>query len=395
MRRPRPAMVFLGLALSSSWDNSQATTYRALLKALDERGYDVTFLERDVPSHAANRDLGDPEFCRLRFYSSLKELRRRYGRMIAEADVVILGSFVPEGVSVAEFVLNDARRLVGFYDIDTPVTLTKLARGDAEYLTPALVPRFDFYLSSASGASLDRLRDHYGARLPSAFPCMIDPELYRATGEPVVWDLGYLGTCSADRRPLLERLLLEPARRLPDRRFVVAGAQYPDDRVWPENVDRIEDVPPQEHPSLYSRMRFALNLTGADMRALGRAPSVRLFEAGACGTAILSDPWEGVERLFPVPEALRLVETPSDVVEVLTTMTPAAIGAMARRARFIVLTHHTGRKRAEQLDGIIARAQAARDEERRERTASLVATRRRRGVAPAGAPARLPGRHEL
>ena len=64
---------------------------------------------------------------------------------------------------------------------------------------------------------------------------------------PVSWDLGYLGTYAEDRQPTLQRLLIEPARRLPDRRFVVAGPQYPASIDWPANVERIEHLPPSEH----------------------------------------------------------------------------------------------------------------------------------------------------
>jgi spore maturation protein CgeB len=56
--------VFLGLSITSSWGNGHATTYRALLRALAERGHEVTFLERDLDFYAANRDLPEPPFAR-------------------------------------------------------------------------------------------------------------------------------------------------------------------------------------------------------------------------------------------------------------------------------------------------------------------------------------------
>ena len=68
--------VFLGLSLSSSWGNGHATTYRALLKALHQRGHDLLFLEREQPWYAAHRDLPEPDFCTLRFYDGIDDLRR-------------------------------------------------------------------------------------------------------------------------------------------------------------------------------------------------------------------------------------------------------------------------------------------------------------------------------
>lgn len=350
MSRRGLSITFLGLSLSSSWGNGHATTYRALLKALHQRGHDLLFLERDVPWYAAHADLLYPKFCQLDLYADLDDLARRHRRAIRESAVVIVGSYVPQGTAVARMALGWASGLVGFYDIDTPITLAKLDSGDQEYLSADLVPAFDFYLSFTSGPSLARLRDDYGARLPWAFHCMVDPALYHPTGEEISWDLGYLGTYSADRQPALERLLIEPARRLPDLRFVVAGAQYPDTIGWPANVELIEHVPPAEHASFYSRLRFALNLTRADMRASGWSPSVRLFEAAACGAVILSDPWDGLASFFPENEAILVVDDTIDVIAALTRLDHTGSNAIAARAREIVLTNHTGQNRARELE---------------------------------------------
>ena len=60
MNDARLDLVFLGLSLSSSWGNGHATTYRALLRGLAERGHRLLFLERDVPWYASARDLPRP-----------------------------------------------------------------------------------------------------------------------------------------------------------------------------------------------------------------------------------------------------------------------------------------------------------------------------------------------
>src|SRR5207253_6090561 len=106
---------------------------------------------------------------------------------------------------------------------------------------------------------------------------------------PQRWDLGYLGTYSADRQPALDQLMLQPARRWPLGRWVVAGPQYPASLDWPSGVERLEHVSPDQHRGFYSAQRFTLNLTRAAMLRAGYSPSVRLFEAAACGTPIISD----------------------------------------------------------------------------------------------------------
>ncbi len=159
-------IVVLGLSITSSWGNGHATTYRALLKALTRRGHAITFLERDVPWYAANRDLPDPPFCRTRLYAGLDDLRAGHAAAVRDADVVVVGSYVPDGVAVGRWVQQTALGLVAFYDIDTPVTLARLARGDAEYLAPDLIPGYGLYLSFTGGPTLDRLERTYGAPLP-------------------------------------------------------------------------------------------------------------------------------------------------------------------------------------------------------------------------------------
>jgi len=352
-------LVVLGLSLSSSWGNGHATTFRALLKAFAARGHDILFLERDVPWYRDNRDVADPAYCRLEYYSDLAGLARWRGE-IADADAVMVGSYVPEGVEVARFVQAHARGATAFYDIDTPVTLAKLERGDFEYLSPQVIPGYDVYLSFTGGPTLRRIEREYGSPAARALYCSVDPDAYPPLDVPKRWDLSYLGTYSADRQPTLERLLIEPARRMSDRRFVVAGPQYPADIHWPANVQRIDHLPPAEHPAFYAASRYTLNVTRADMIAAGWSPSVRLFEAAACAVPVVSDVWEGLDSLFTPDEEIVLARTTEEVVALLSS--DADAGAMGRRARARVMHGHRAADRAADLEAHLAEAIEARAE---------------------------------
>lgn len=340
-------IVFVGLSLSSSWGNGHATTFRALMRGLHKLGHRLSFLERDVPWYADNRDLAEPDFCALHYYDSVADLESKYGEVLQQADAVIVGSFVPEGVAVIETVAALCTGTFCFYDIDTPVTLAKLRAHDHEYLAGYQIPLFDIYFSFTGGPTLERLQTEYGARRAEPLYCSVDESRYAPTGEQPVWDLGYLGTYSPDRQPTLERLLIDVARKMPDRRFVIAGPQYPTDMQLPGNVDRIEHLPPIEHPSFYSRQRYTLNVTRRDMIEAGWSPSVRLFEAGACGCPVISDRWNGLGDFFPLGEAIQVADTTEDVCRILEDDRTGR--AMAGRAQEIVLTSHTGYARAHEL----------------------------------------------
>jgi spore maturation protein CgeB len=347
-------IVFIGLSLTSSWGNGHATTYRALLRGLARLGHRALFLERDVPWYAENRDLPRPDFCDLALYSDRAALLRDYGKRIAGADAVIVGSFVPEGIAVIDEVLARAQGVRAFYDIDTPVTLARLERGECDYLARHQIPSFDAYLSFSGGDVLDLLSDRFGAAAPHALYCAVDEERYRPLERTRRWDLGYLGTYSDDRQPALERLLLEPARRLPHLRFVVAGPQYPSDIAWPDNVERIEHVGPDDHAAFYAAQRHTLNVTRQDMIAAGWSPSVRLFEAAACGVPIISDRWRGLDALLPDGEAIVIADNAETVMAVLAEDPPGPAERRAARAREIILAGHTGAQRAAQLLALLS-----------------------------------------
>jgi spore maturation protein CgeB len=257
-------------------------------------------------------------------------------------------------------VIAIAQGVVAFYDIDTPVTLSALRSGACEYLEPALIPEFDCYLSFTGGPTLHELTHRWNARDASAFYCMVDEHAYRPADTPERWALGYLGTYSADRQSALDARLFQPARQRPSMSFVVGGPQFPDTEGWPSNVAHIEHVAPPDHPAFYSAQRFTLNVTRAAMLAAGWSPSVRLFEAAACGVPIISDRWAGIESFFVPGEEIVLAESTADVLAALDGISDerrAAIGAAARRR---VLAEHTAERRALQLEGLVARARATR-----------------------------------
>jgi spore maturation protein CgeB len=345
-------IVVLGLSLSSSWGNGHATTYRALLGGLARRGHDIVFLERDVPWYAAHRDHDDGSPVGLFLYRSLPELMDVHLETVRHADVVVVGSYVPDGIAVGDWIVSEAGGIKAFYDIDTPVTLAAVEQGRCDYLRADQIARYDLYLSFTGGPTLRRLESTFGSPMARALYCCVDPQRYRPHGGVPCFDLGYMGTYSADRQPGLDELLLSPARASPGRRFVVAGPQYPETIQWPANVDRIEHLGPDRHPSFYASQRLTLNLTRADMVRAGWSPSVRLFEAAACATPVISDHWAGLADLFEPGREILLASSAAEVVRALAA-SDIDIQAIGQRARRRVLAEHTADHRAADFDACL------------------------------------------
>lgn len=350
-------IVILGLSITSSWGNGHATTYRGLAKALAARGHRLTFLERDVPWYRKHRDLPQPGYAATHLYGDLDELRQQHGRQLRAADLVIVGSYVPDGIAVGNWVTATARGLTAFYDIDTPVTLAQLEQGECTYLSRELIGKYDLYLSFTGGPTLAMLERKFCSPAARALYCSADPDEYRPSGSAARrprHDLGYMGTYSRDRQPTLRQLLLKPAATWPQGRFIVAGPQYPASISWPENVQRIDHLPPHRHRAFYNAQRFTLNVTRAEMLRRGHSPSVRLFEAAACGTPIISDWWAGLDELFLPGKEILIARSARECLRWLRELPEDERRVIGQRGRERVLNRHTAWHRAIELESHVA-----------------------------------------
>ncbi len=346
-------IVIIGLSITSSWGNGHATTYRGLVKELTQEGHEVLFLEKDVPYYASNRDLPQPDYCRLGLYRTNEELYEQYAKEVSSAEAVIVGSYVQQGVEVGKWVVQTAKGVKAFYDIDTPVTLAKLKRGDFEYLHPDLIGQYDLYLSFSGGPILKYLEQEYGSPCARGLYCSVDPDLYYPEKLEKKWLMGYLGTYSDDRQPTVDELIFKPARTLDHEAFIVAGPQYPDHLRWPENVARIDHLAPAKHREFYNSQRFTLNVTRQDMIKAGYSPSVRLFEAAACGLPIISDYWDGLDHFFVPGQEILIAKNAAQVEEYFRTIDAEEAGNIGRAAREKILRFHTAAVRAKELEAFI------------------------------------------
>ncbi|HLJ85873.1 MAG TPA: glycosyltransferase [Candidatus Angelobacter sp.] len=346
-----------GLAITSSWGNGHATTYRALCDALFARGHSIVFFEHNTEWYQNNRDLPHPPYCRVTIFEDWKEVRTLARAELRDSDVAVVGSFFPDGATVLDEIFDAGVPIKAFYDIDTPITLATLKRqGETYYLLERHLPQLDLYFSFTGGPLLQELESTMRVKTALPLYCSFDPQKYRELprNPEFACEMSYMGTYAPDRQPKVEELLCEPARRLPRGRFIVAGPQYPSSIVWPGNVERIIHLNPRDHASLYSSSRLTLNVTRREMMIAGFSPSVRLFEAAACGATIVSDNWHGLDTFFAPGKEILIPAGATDAASYLTGYDDSELRNIGRAARERVLAGHTSACRALEFEKAVA-----------------------------------------
>lgn len=353
-------IVVFGLTISSSWGNGHATIWRGLARALGRRGHTVAFFERDVPYYAKHRDWRSLDGCTLFLYGDWDQAVELAKRELARADAGMVTSYCADGRAASNLVLSSRARCRAFYDLDTPITLERLRAGESvAYLPETGLSDFDLVLSYTGGGSLGELRRRLGARRAAPLYGCVDPEVHRpAPPDPEYRsDLSYMGTWAAEREESVERLFVTPAERAPERRFLLGGALYPPTFPWRANIAYKPHVPPARHAAFFGSSGFTLSVARRAMAENGWCPSGRLFEAAACGTAMISDAWEGLSEFFEPGRELLIARTTEDVAAALE-LGAEARSRLANAARRRVLHEHTADHRAARLLELLQEAGA-------------------------------------
>ena len=279
-------------------------------------------------------------------------------RELANADVGLVGSYFPDGIAAIDELFDSRAAIKAFYDVDTPSTIAGLrSEGSTQYLEAGQVPGFDVYFSFTGGPMLRDIESRFGARAAVPLYCSFDPGEYRRFGvnKRFACDLSYMGTYAPDRQAKLEELLFHPAERFPEFKFIVAGPQYPKQIRWPSNVRRIVHLNPRWHARFYSSARLTLNVTRREMVMAGYSPSVRLFEAAACGSTIVSDNWPGLDTFFTPGREILLPLDASDVERYLC-LDNEQLRGIGTAAQQRVLAEHTSEARALQFENAVERS---------------------------------------
>lgn len=345
-------IVVFGLTVSSSWGNGHATLWRGLCSALSRQGHRIIFFERNTPYYAAARDLTAlPGRSELVIYGDWSEIAQRACWNLTDCDAAIVTSYCPDAITASNLVRESTAGLRVFYDLDSPITLARLAQGKkVEWIGPDGYRGFDLVLSYAGGRILNELKSVLGAERVEPLYGSVDPEVHRPVPpvESYRAALSYMGTHSPDRSDALRDLFVEPAKRLPDHRFVIGGSKYDGSFPWQRNIFYVNHLAPAQHGEFYCSSGLTLNVTRRAMVENGHCPSGRLFEAAACGAAIVSDFWEGLDSFYAPGSEILIARDTADAMDALH-MTAGDRAEIGRRARERTLDCHTAEHRASEL----------------------------------------------
>jgi len=324
--------------------------WRGLCKALAQLGHRIVFFEHDAPYYAQGRDGYEVPGGELVLYESWVHVEQRVARELHDSDAAIVTSYCPDALRARDAIAASGSISI-FYDLDTPVTLARMHCGEhVPYLDDSGLASYDLVLSCTGGGALDELRVHLGARRVRPLYGHVDPELHHPVdpGQRYCADVSWLGSYARDRQQQLEELFIEPARRAPQYRFLIGGAHYPRDSQWTRNVFFARHVPPDQHAAFFCSSRLTLNVTREAMARMGWCPSGRLFEAAACGAAIVSDEWSGLEEFYEPDAEILLARDAEDMLAALA-LDRATLERIGRAARERTLAQHTSAHRARLL----------------------------------------------
>jgi spore maturation protein CgeB len=121
---------------------------------------------------------------------------------------------------------------------------------------------------------------------------------------------------------------------------------------WLPNIFFMNHVPVADHPAFYCSSLLNLNVTRQAMADNGYCPSGRLFEAAACGAAIISDEWEGLNTFFEPCVEILIAREAQDVISALQR-SPAELARIGQAARERTLEQHTADVRAIEMENIM------------------------------------------
>jgi spore maturation protein CgeB len=351
-------IAFFASSLVSAYWNGAATYYRGIVRAMHERGHEVTFYEPDAFDRQKHRDMDDPPWAKVVVYSAqsedevLRTVERARG-----ADLVVKASGVGVHDELLERAVLDRQShdtLVAFWDVDAPATLDRVHGNAADPFRP-LIPRYDIVLTYGGGEPVRQAYLGLGARECVPIYNALDPSTHHPVPPDARFegDLGFLGNRLPDREARVEEFFLKAAAQLPDRQMLLGGSGW-GDKALPANVRYLGHVYTADHNAFNCTPRAVLNVSRESMARYGFSPATRVFEAAGAAACLITDAWEGLETFFEPEQEVLVARSGDEVAEQVRALETARARAIGQAAFRRVLAEHTYAHRAAQLDAVLA-----------------------------------------
>lgn len=354
----KPEIAFFGSSLVSAYWNGAATYYRGIIRALNAKGYRITFYEPDAYERQQHRDIPDPPWAKVRVYPATEDAVYQMLELASQADIAIKASGVGVFDELLEKSVLEIRRpgaSVIFWDVDAPATLDRIGKNRDDSFR-ALIPQYDLVLTYGGGAPVVNAYLGFGARECVPIYNALDPDTHfpakpdsRFSG-----DISFLGNRLPDREDRVRELFLKPAGLWPEGRFVLGGNGW-DGNGLPPNVRFLGHVYTKDHNAFNCSSKAVLNISRNSMAKYGYSPATRLFEAAGAGACIISDRWRGIEQFLEPGHEVLLAGDGAEVIDCVRSLTPARARSIGEGARRRVLAEHTYTHRASELEELFGR----------------------------------------
>jgi len=351
-------------SLVSDWNHGNAHFLRGIVTDLQARGHEVTVHEPRDGWSLGNlvAEYGEaPLDGFARAYPGLRS--HRYGprgpaldAALEDADLVLVHEW-----SEPELVrrIGEHRRAHDHYRLLFHDTHHRAATD------PAGMARYDLSHFDGVLAYGRVIRDLYvergWAREVWVWHEAADTRVFRpVAGEPRTGDLVWIGNWGDDERTAeLQEYLLDPVRDL-GLRARVHGVRYPADalrRLAEAGIQYAGWLPNYEAPRVYARFGVTVHVQRRPyVEALPGIPTIRVFEALACGIPLVSAPWDDAEGLFRPGEDFLVARGGAEMRRQLRAVLhePELARTVADSGRRRVLERHTCTHRVDELLTIAA-----------------------------------------
>lgn len=349
-------IAFYGSSIVSALWNGAATYYRGLIRALNLKGHNITFYEPDIYDRQKNRDIDDPEWCKVVVYQPNDDEINSVLNQSDDADIIIKASgigYKDEYFESAVLNQRKSNQAVIFLDVDAPATLNRV-KNDPNDPFRELIPQYDIILTYGGGEPVSNDYIKLGAKNCVPIYNALDTSThYPVTPRPEwICDLGFLGNRLPDREQRVDDFFLYAAQKLPDKKFLLGGSGW-GDKNMSSNVNYVGHVFTKDHNAFNSSPKNLLNISRQSMVDYGYSPATRIFEAAGSAGCIITDNWPGIEHFFVPGKEILIINNGDELVDLISKLdedTSIAIGEAAYKK---VISKHTYANRADQLELIL------------------------------------------